>query len=140
MTMFMEPPVEADDDTINDWRNHALLACVFQVVARDLPGKANIEDTVVVWCAKQMTDEKSHKYLKNRAAAERTIKLAYAPLASAAKGYRTKAANCQKDKVREHNYTNTVNTDSISTTHNRKKTRLWCTMTRQTVSTRPTRR
>jgi hypothetical protein len=140
MTMFMQPPKEVDDGSLNDWRNHALRACVFQLVGRELPGKANVEDKVVIWCAKQMTEEKYHKHLQNRAAAERTIKLAYAPRASAAKGYRTRAEKYRKANVREHNYTNTVNTDSMSTTHNRTSARLWSTMTRQTVSTRPTRR
>ena len=133
----MQSPKEVDDGTLYDWRNHALRACVFQVVARDLPGKAKISDDAVIWCAKQMTEEKSHKYLKNRAAAERTIKLAYNPLASVAKGYRTKAENHQKKNVRQHN-TKTVNTDSMSTTHNRTPTRLWSAIRRQTVSTRPT--
>jgi hypothetical protein len=139
MTKFMQSPGEVDDDSLVDWRNHALRACVFQVVARDLPGKAKIEDEVVVWCAKQMTEQKYHKHLKLRAAAERTIKLAYNPLASTAKGYRTRAEKYRKANVREHN-SNTVNTDQLSTTHNRKPTRLRVTLTRQTVSTRLTRR
>ena len=139
MATFMQSPNEVDDGSLPDWRNHALRALVFQVVARDLPGKAQIEDEVVIWCAKQMTAEKYHKHLKTRTAAERTITLAYAPPASVAKGYRTRAENFRKTNVREHN-TKTDNTDYMSTTHNRTPTRLRSTMKRQTVSTRPTRR
>jgi hypothetical protein len=96
----MVEPVGNDKDSVEAWRKHALQACLFQVLARDLEGAKDISDAAVIWCAIQVTEEKAHSRVTSRAIARRVMKQMYAVEVKKFKTLQTKAANQKKLKVR----------------------------------------
>jgi hypothetical protein len=96
----MVEPVGHAPDSVEAWRNHALQACLFQVLARDLKGAKDISDAAVIWCAIQVTEEKAHRHVTSRAIARKVMKQMYAVGVKKFKTLQTKAANQNKLKVR----------------------------------------